>query len=73
MTGATEAEHLQTLNQVLQWLESAGLTLKKEKCVFAAPSVTYLGHTIDKTGIHPTPDKVQAVQQAPTPKNVSEL
>ena len=73
ITGATEAEHLQTLSKVLERLESAGLTLKKEKCVFASTSVTYLGHTIDRDGIHPTPDKVQAVQQAPTPKNVTEL
>ena len=73
ITGATEAEHLQTLSKVLERLESAGLTLKKEKCVFASTSVTYLGHTIDRDGIHPTPDKVQAVQQGPTPKNVTEL
>ena len=73
ITGATEAEHLQTLSKVLERLESAGLTLKKEKCVFASTSVTYLGHTIDRDGIHPTPDKVQAVQQASTPKNVTEL
>lgn len=73
ITGATEAEHLKTLGRVLECLESAGLTVKKEKCVFASSSVTYLGHTIDRDGIHPTPDKVQAVQQAPTPRNVTEL
>ena len=73
ITGATEAEHLKTLGRVLERLESAGLTVKKEKCVFASSSVTYLGHTIDRDGIHPTPDKVQAVQQAPTPRNVTEL
>ena len=73
IAGATEAEHLQTLDQVLERLESAGLTLKKEKCAFASTSVTYLGHIIDRDGIHPTPDKVQAVQQAPTPQNITEL
>ena len=73
IAGATEAEHLQTLDQVLERLESAGLILKKEKCSFASTSVTYLGHTIDRDGIHPTPDKVQAVQQAPTPQNITEL
>ena len=51
IAGATEAEHLQTLDQVLERLESAGLTLKKEKCAFASTSVTYLGHTIDRDGI----------------------
>ena len=38
-----------------------------------APSVTYLGHQVDKDGIHPLTEKVQAVQKVPEPKNVTEL
>ena len=38
-----------------------------------APSVAYLGHVIDAEGLHPLPNKVHAIQQAPTPKNVTEL
>ena len=38
-----------------------------------AESVEYLGHRIDKNGLHPTKEKVQAVCDAPSPKNVSEL
>ena len=37
------------------------------------PSVTYLGYQIDKVGIHPVPEKVKAIQDAPHPKNVHEL
>ena len=51
----------------------AGLRLKREKCVLMAESVEYLGHRIDKNGLHPTKEKVQAVCDAPSPKNVSEL
>ena len=40
---------------------------------FLAPSVSYLGHIIDATGLHPLPDKVQAIEKAPTPTNVTEL
>ena len=36
-------------------------------------SVTYLGHQIDARGIHTTAEKVEAIQQAPAPKNVTEL
>ena len=36
-------------------------------------SVTYLGHKIDAEGLHPPPDKVQAIQEAPSPTNVQEL
>ena len=37
------------------------------------PSVAYLGHVIDAQGLHPLPEKVDAIQQAPTPTNVAEL
>ena len=38
-----------------------------------APSIAYPGFVIDAEGLHPLPDKVQAVQQAPTPRSVTEL
>ena len=37
------------------------------------PKVEYLGHIIDEHGLHPTEEKVKAIKEAPTPKNVSEL
>ena len=37
------------------------------------PSVSYLGHKIEAEGLHPLPDKLQAVKEASTPRNVSEL
>ena len=33
----------------------------------------FLGHTIDKRGLHTTAEKVAAVKLAPTPKNQHEL
>ena len=38
-----------------------------------APLVVYLGHRVDAEGLHPNPEKVEAVDQALRPKNVSEL
>ena len=38
-----------------------------------APSVVYLSYVIDAEELHRLPDKVQAVQQAPTPRSVTEL
>ena len=73
VTGPTEAEHLATLEEVFRRLHEAGLCLKNEKCVFMAPSLVYLGHKIDVEGLHPVPEKVKAIREAPTPKNVSEL
>ncbi len=73
ITGSTEAEHLQRLGEVLRRLEQAGLRVKKGKCQFLAPAVTYLGHRIDAEGLHPLPDKVKAVHEAPAPRDVTEL
>ena len=60
-------------NIVLSRLADAGLKLKREKCKILQPSVTYLGYCIDKSGIHPTKDKVEAIRIVPAPTNVSEL
>lgn len=54
-------------------LQAAGLRLKREKCVFMVPSVGYLGHRIDAQGLHPLLEKVKAVQDAPKPRNITEL
>ena len=58
ITGQTEEQHLANLEQVFQQLEAA---------------VTYLGHQIDKNGLHPTEEKTKAILEAPTPKNTTEL
>ena len=62
---ATKSEHLQLIDQVLDHLEKAGLRARKEKCQFFVPSITYLGHNIDAKGLHPLPDKIQAIYKAP--------
>ena len=73
VSGKTQQEHLANLNEVLTRLESSGLRLKKEKCTFCKPEVTYLGHTITADGLKPSPNKVKAVSELPAPSKVSEL
>ena len=73
VTGTSEEEHLSVLEKVLERLENAGLRLKKHKCVFIAQSVTFLGYRNDAQGLHPLESKVQAIQKAPLPRNVTEL
>ena len=36
-------------------------------------SVVFLGHKIDSAGLHPLPDKIEAIEAAPTPSKVTEL
>ena len=73
VTGATLEEHLGNLSKVLECLQVAGLRLNQAKCAFLKPSIEYLGHVIDKEGLHPTSEKIRAIREAPTPRNVEEL
>ncbi len=68
ITSDTEAEHLETIELVLNKLSTCGLRAKKEKCIFMASSVVYLGHLIDATGLH-----LERWRQSRKSKNVSEL
>ena len=67
VAGGTEEEHLKRLEDVLTWLERAGLHAQKSKCQFMKASVTFLGHRVDAEEIHPLPEKVEAVVKVPTP------
>jgi hypothetical protein len=73
ITGRSEQEHLHNLTQVLSRLETAGMRLKREKCAFVLPSVSYLGHVISAEGLHTAESKVKAVVNAPEPRNLTEL
>ena len=73
VTGSTEAEHWANVEVVLTKLEEAGLRLNRDKCEFGVREVVYLGHRMNVEGLQPTTEKVDAVVNAPVPRNVSEL
>ena len=71
--GKDDKDLLEKLRKILSILQEAGLRLNKEKCQFFLKEITYLGFKIDANGIHPLMDKVEAIQKALAPKNVTEL
>ena len=73
IAGCSEEEHLKALDEVLTRLEKAGLRVKPKKCEFMRTSVTYLGHRIDESGLHPLTHKMKAIRDAPTLESVSKL
>ena len=73
VTGENECKHLLHLDQILTRLSDAGVKLHPGKCEFLKSSVEYLGHGIDRQGLHPVKAKLQAIEEAPSPKNVEEL
>ena len=71
--GRTQEEHDQRLDAAMERIAQAGVSLNAEKCDFSQSSVKFLGHIIDGTGIHPDPEKVQAIQAMKEPNNTTEL
>ena len=72
VSATTAAEHIQNLRALLKRLEEKGLRCRLEKCLFAQPSVEYLGYILSQQGIAKGP-KVDAVKMMPPPENVSSL
>lgn len=64
---------MKNLKSVLQRLQDVGLKVKLEKCQFFKPEVEYFGHIISKQRLSPSPNKVDAIVNAPAPCNVKEL
>ena len=65
--------HLERINMVFKRLRSAGFKLKASKCELFRPEVSFLGHTISRFGIRPSPDKVQAVKNWKQPQTVTQV
>ncbi|XP_013917976.1 PREDICTED: uncharacterized protein K02A2.6-like [Thamnophis sirtalis] len=73
IAASSRSELIEMLRKVLLHFRGAGLKLKHSKCSFAVPRVEFLGFLIDAQGIHPTPSKVAAIRNAPTPSSKAEL
>ncbi|KAL4020921.1 hypothetical protein IC575_019709 [Cucumis melo] len=66
-------EHVQHLEVVLGLLQEKELYANLEKCSFAKPRISYLGHFILEQGIEADPEKIRAVSEWPTPTNVRKV
>ena len=71
--GATEKEHLNSLQITLGKLKESRFRLRMDKCKFFQDTVEYLGHVIDSQGIHSHPAKIDAITNMPYPTNIVEL
>ncbi|UYV72850.1 hypothetical protein LAZ67_10000987, partial [Cordylochernes scorpioides] len=69
----TFEEHLERLSKVLSCLQQAGLTINPDKCLFGSTKIKILGHVVDKDGIQPDSEKVEAIKKFPVPKSVCDI
>lgn len=73
VTGPNQEAHLANLFQVFKRLSDAGLKLRMDKCVFFQKEITFLGHRLNGNGLSKTIERVEAITEAPVPKNVTEV
>jgi hypothetical protein len=66
-------EHMKHLREVLGRLQAAGFTLNREKVSLGVREINYLGHVLSWRGIKILPDRIQAIQQYPPPRNLRAL
>ena len=66
-------DHVSMLRKVFARLREANLKLKLPKCRFLQEECKFLGHYVSREGIATCPDKISAVRDWPTPKNVKEV
>ena len=66
-------EHLEHLETIFQILSDNGLVVNRPKCVLGQEQLEFLGYSIDKNGVKPLDDRVQAIRDVNPPTTVKEL
>jgi hypothetical protein len=52
-------------------LDANGLAINLEKCVYAVPTLEFLGHKILATGLAPAADHAAKIKNCPPPRTLS--
>ena len=66
-------EHLESVHRIIQRVESYGATFSGKKAFIGVPRADILGHVCTYEGRIADPSRVQAIQDWPVPKTVSEI
>jgi hypothetical protein len=66
-------EHQAHLEEVLGIMQAQSLYAKESKCDFGMRELLYLGHIISEQGVQVHQEKIKAISDWPTTKNLAEL
>jgi len=69
----TQKEHEILVQEVLAWVDKAGLGVNLRKSYFHTSVIEFLGYIISADGIKMTERKVQEVQNWPLPRKVKDI
>ena len=65
--------HIERLDVVFTCMKQAGLKCKPSKCEILRDSIKFLGRLVDKHGVRPDPEAVEAVLTWKAPRNDTQL
>jgi hypothetical protein len=68
-----DVEYMERLRQVFLRFREHKITLNPSKCNLGLTQVEYVGHTIDKDGLHFTRDKLDSVMNFPRPETKKQI
>ena len=69
----TLEDHIDWLDEVFGCMKRAGLKCKPSKCEIHRDSIKYLGRMVDRHGVRPDPDAVEAVLTWKAPRKDTQL
>ena len=73
ISGGSPEEQLAIVKEVFTLLQEHGISLNPARCIFFQSGLEFPGHWIDKYGIRSLPQKMDAVMQAKSPTDGTEL
>lgn len=71
--GATAESHDERLHSVFSAMAKHHLTLNSEKCVFATPSIEFVGFRLSAEGIYPLQSNTEAIHRLPEPTTAAQV
>ncbi|GJU01965.1 putative reverse transcriptase domain-containing protein [Tanacetum coccineum] len=69
----SKEEHAEHLKLILELLKKEELYAKFSKCEFWLSKIRFLGHVIDREGIHVDPTKINSIKDWASPKTLTEI
>ena len=73
VTHGTQDQHIDKVKEVLKRLDEANVSLKLDKCTFAAEDIEWVGYKLSQQGVTPINSKVQRISERLKPTNLKQL
>ena len=71
--GPTEEEHDANLHNLMLVARKHGLVFNLDKCVIKERMITFFGMLFSAEGVHPDPEKIEAIRAIQVPQDAQEL